>query len=151
GFVFSELMEVDAFSFGKLRLSYAQVGGGAPTSYSTSTPFISPAQNAGTINDVNDGWTAGVGFPFNGVSGYLPNQVAGNPFLKPSKTIDTEFGLDLRFLNNRIGIDLTYYNRRSIDQIIAINIPVTTGFQRAIVNSGELGTKGGEIVLSLIP
>ena len=103
------------------------------------------------MNDVNDGWTNGLGFPFRGVSGFVYNAVAGNPFLKPSRTKDIELGLDLRFMNDRIGLDITGYRRSSVDQIIAINVPNTTGFQRAVVNSGELATKGGEIVLTLNP
>ncbi len=151
GFVFSELLNSDVMSFGKLRLSYAEVGGGAPAPYLTSTSWILPVQNTGTVNDLNDGWTNGIGFPFRGTSGFVINAVAGSPSLKPSRTKDTEFGVDLRFLNNRIGIDATYYNRVSEDQIIAINIPNTTGFQRAVVNNGELKTVGGEVVLTLAP
>jgi len=151
GLIFTEKVTIPGLSFGKLRASYAEVGGGAPSAYSTSTPFVSNVLNSGSINDIGDGWTQGLGFPFGGQSGYVINGVAGNPFLKPSKTTDLELGADLRFLNNRIGLDLTYYNRNSVDQIIAINIPNTTGFQRAFVNSGELATKGGEIVLSLTP
>ena len=151
GFVFSELIDWTPLSFGKLRASYAEVGGGAPAPYLTSTAWILPLQNAGTINDLNDGWTNGVGFPFKGTSGFVKSGVAGNPSLKPSRTKDVEVGLDLRFINNRIGLDATYYTRRSEDQIIAINIPNSTGFQRAVVNNGLLETAGGELVLTLNP
>lgn len=151
GLIFSEKVDIPGLSFGKLRASYAQVGGGAPGVYSTSTPYILPLQNAGTINDINDGWTAGLGFPYQGVSGFVYSGVAGNPFLVPSKTTDIELGLDLRFANDRVGLDITGYTRKSEDQIIAINIPNTTGFQRAVVNSGELATVGGEVVLTLNP
>ena len=151
GIVFTEKLDIPGLSFGKLRLSYAEVGGGAPGAYNTSTAYILPIQNAGTINDINDGWTNGLGFPYQGVSGLVYSGVAGNPFLKPSRTKDLELGADLRFANDRIGLDLTYYTRKSEDQIIAINIPISTGFQRAIVNSGELATVGGEVVLTLNP
>lgn len=147
GFVFSELMDVSWLSFGKLRASYAEVGGGAPAAYLTSTAWILPLQNQGTVNDVNDGWTNGIGFPFMNTSGFVKNAVAGNPTLKPSTTTDLEFGVDLRFWN-RLGIDATYYTRESKDQIIAINIPNTTGFQRSVVNNGELATVGGEVVVT---
>lgn len=151
GLVASELFDSKLISYLKLRGSYAEVGGGAPTGYNTSTPWQLPIQNAGTIFDVNDGWTAGLGFPFKGTSGFVLSTVAGNPLLKPSRTKDIEVGFDLRFLNNRIGIDATYYSRNSTDQIIPINISNTTGFQRAVVNSGELQTNGGEIVLNINP
>jgi len=151
GLVFSEKIDIPGLSFGKLRASYAEVGGGAPAPYLTSTPFILPLQNAGTVNDVNDGWTNGLGFPFQGVSGFVLNAVAGNPVLTPSRTKDLELGLDLRFMNDRIGLDITGYTRKSVDQIIPINIANSTGFQRAVVNSGELATVGGEVVLTLNP
>ena len=151
GFIFSELINSDVLSFGKLRVSYAEVGGGAPAPYLTSTSWILPIQNAGTVNDLSDGWTNGIGFPFKGTSGFVINAVAGSPSLKPSRTKDTELGVDVRFLKNRIGLDATYYTRSSEDQIIAINIPNTTGFQRAVVNNGLLETVGGEVVLTLNP
>jgi hypothetical protein len=47
-----------------------------------------------------------------------------------------------------LGVDATFYTRSSKDQIIAINIPNTTGFQRAVVNNGLLETIGGELVIT---
>ncbi len=151
GLIFSEKVDIPGLSFGKLRFSYAEVGGGAPGAYSTTTSFIQPIANGGTINDINDGWTNGVGFPFKGQSGFLQSGVAGNPSLIPSRTTNLEVGADLRFLQNRVGVDVSYYTGRSSDQIIAINIPASTGFQRAVVNSGELSNTGFEVVLNLTP
>ncbi|MEM9822367.1 MAG: SusC/RagA family TonB-linked outer membrane protein, partial [Bacteroidota bacterium] len=148
--VFSELIDVNALSFGKVRFSYAQVGGGAPNPYLTATIHNVP-NNTTTIYSLNDGWTNGILFPFQGQSGYTFSPVQGNPDLIPSRTTDYEVGLDLRFFNNRIGLDATYYTRQSKDQIIAINIPNSTGFQRAVINSGELQTVGTELVLNLTP
>jgi len=149
-FVFSELMESNFLSFGKFRASVAQVGGGAPAAYLTSTTFIVPSQ-AGFIYSLNDGWTNGIGFPFNGRSGftYFPRQ--GSQTLVPSRTTDLEFGLDLRVLNNRVGLDLTYYTRQSKDQILNVPVSRMTGFQRATLNSGELSTQGVEVVLNIAP
>jgi len=143
GIVFSEKVNIPALSFGKLRVSYAEVGGGAPNAYSTSTPFVQPT--------AGDGWTGGITFPFGGTPGFFQSTTAGNPSLTPSRTTDLELGADLKFLNNRIGLDLTYYTRASEDQIIAINIPSSTGFSNAFVNSGALATVGGEVVLSVSP
>ncbi|MEO1258537.1 MAG: SusC/RagA family TonB-linked outer membrane protein [Bacteroidota bacterium] len=151
GFIASELFDSKTVSYLKFRASYAEVGGGSPSAYSTSTPWQLPLQNAGTIFDINDGWTNGLGFPFKGTSGFVLSTVAGNPLLKPSRTKDIETGFDLRLFNNRIGIDGTFYTRKSEDQIIAINISNTSGFQRAFVNSGELQTVGGEIILNVNP
>lgn len=149
-FVFSEVLNSDFLSFGKARLSYAQVGGGAPNPFLTGTPYQVP-NNTTTIFSLNDGWTNGILFPFQGTSGYTFSPLQGNISLVPSRTTDYEAGVDLRFFNNRIGIDATYYQRRSTDQIIAINVPNSTGFQRAVINSGELRTNGGEVVLNISP
>lgn len=151
-FIFSELLEQnDLFSFGKLRLSFAQVGGGAPDPYLTSTNYIVPAQSL-FVYSVDDGWTNGIAFPFNGsIPGFTYNPVLGNPNLIPSLTTDFEVGLDLRLLKNRVGIDLTYYTRKSEDQILTIPIANSTGFQRAVLNSGSLSTDGIELVLSATP
>ncbi len=143
GLIFSEKIDIPGLSYGKLRASYAEVGGGAPSAYSTATPFIA----AGSA----DGWTNGISFPFKGIAGYAQSATAGNPTLKPSKTRDLELGADLRFFNDLVGLDFTWYDRNSEDQIIAINIPNSTGFSNAFVNSGALKTVGGEVVLTLNP
>ena len=148
--VFSELVDVPSLSFGKLRASYAQVGGGAPASYLTGTIYNVP-NNTTTVYSLNDGWTNGILFPYKGLSGYTYSPVQGNVTLIPATTTDLELGLDLRFFNNRVGLDATYYTRESKDQIIAINIPASTGFQRTVINSGELKTVGGEVVLNITP
>ena len=150
-FVFSELLNMEALSFGKLRASYGRVGGGAPTAYSTSTTFLMPIHNALTINDLNDGWTNGIGFPYQGLAGFTYNALQGSESLTPSMTTDIEFGADLRFFEGRLTIDASYYTRTSDRQIIAINVPNSTGFQRKIINSGSLETNGGEIVLGITP
>lgn len=149
-FIFTELFELEPLSFGKLRASFAQVGGGAPNPFLTGTPWVVP-NNTTTIQSLNDGWTNGILFPFQGNPGYTYMPLQGNINLVPSKTSDIELGLDLRFFNGRVGLDASYYTRNSTDQIIAINVPNTTGFQRAVVNSGELETKGAEIVLNVAP
>ncbi|MCB0736815.1 MAG: SusC/RagA family TonB-linked outer membrane protein [Bacteroidetes bacterium] len=150
-FIFSELMDMEALSFGKLRASFGQVGGGAPSSYSTSTTFLMPVHNAGTVNDLNDGWTNGIGFPYQGLAGFTYNAVQGSDGLVPSVTTDIELGADLRFFNGRLTLDASYYTRTSDRQIIAINVPNSTGFQRKVINSGTLETNGGEIVLGYTP
>ena len=148
--VFSELVDVDVLSFGKLRASYGQVGGGAPSSYLTGTYFTVP-NTTGSINSLNDGWTNGILFPYQGLGGFTYNALNGNANLTPSTTTDIELGLDLRFLDGKIRLDASYYTRESTEQIIPINVANTTGFQRSVFNSGELATVGAEVVLGLTP
>ena len=150
-FVFTDLLKMNALSFGKLRASYGQVGGGAPTSYSTSTTYLMPIHNNGTINDLDDGWTNGIGFPYQGLAGFTYNALQGSETIAPSVTTDIEFGADLRFFESRLTLDASYYTRTSDKQVIAINVPNSTGFQRKIINSGSLSTSGTEIVLGITP
>jgi TonB-linked SusC/RagA family outer membrane protein len=149
-FIFSELLpQNNILSFGKLRASFAQVGGGAPGAYQTSTAFTTNA--TGTINQLGDGYTNGILFPFNGLTGFTFNALAGNPTLTPSRTTDLEGGLDLRFLGGRVNLDVSVYNRVSRNQIIAVSVAPTTGFQRAVFNNGVLTTNGVDLELNTTP
>ncbi len=134
-------------SFIKLRASYAEVGNDAPV-YLTNSIFTSP-----TIAGVPiQGNFAQTGFPFNGVGGFTQGDRIGNPNLKPERTKEYEFGIDLRFFKDRIGIDATYFDRKSVDQILrnAQTAP-TSGFRFQVINAGEMQNKGAEIVLDLVP
>lgn len=151
GFIFSEVLKTDVINFGKVRLSYAEIGAGAPSAYLTSTTFVVPP-TAGTVNDLNDGWTNGIAFPFNGsVTGFEKDNVLGATKLKPSTSKEIELGLEMKMVNNRIGLDLSLYKRNSVDQIVTVPIAASTGYQRATINSGELETKGIDASLTLTP
>lgn len=143
GFVFTEALGMNnnkVLPFGKIRASYGEVGGDAPV-YSLGTPFNSAV--------TADGWTNGISFPFVGVGGFSLSDVSGNPTLKPERTKSWEVGADLRFLDNRIGLDVTYYVSNSIDQILPVEIPASSGYLSAILNSGELENKGWEVLLNI--
>lgn len=75
----------------------------------------------------------------------------GDPNLKPERTTAIEFGADLRFLENRLGLDLTWYKSNSKDQIIPVPVSNTTGFSTFITNAGEIENKGLEIILRGTP
>ncbi len=145
GFVFTEALGMNnnrVLPFGKLRASIATVGNDA-AEYSLNNVY-----NQGFAAD---GWTNGVSFPFNGVGGFTVGDIAGNPTIKPERTTSKEFGADLRFLDNRLGVDFTYYQSNSVDQIIPVTIPGSTGFASAILNSGELENKGIELLVNATP
>jgi hypothetical protein len=144
GFVFSELIaNDDILSFGKIRASLAQVGGGAPFAYVTSTPFVNPQPG--------DGWGERLNFPFAGQSGFVQSNLLGNPNLTPENTTTTELGLDLRFFKGKLNLDATFYNRRSQDLILNVSLPATTGATSAYLNSGEIEANGIELILSATP
>lgn len=135
GFVFTDALEntPDFLSFGKLRASYAQVGKDAEP-YSTGITFGSPSQ-----------------YPLNGQVGYTRNQEIGSPDLKPEITTSIELGTDLRFLDDRAGLDFTWYKANSADQILTVPISNATGATRLVTNAGEIENRGIEVQFHLSP
>lgn len=145
GFVFTDAFNMsnnEILPYGKLRISYAQIGKDAPV-YALSSNFLKTG--------FSDGWTNGISFPFSGVAGFTSDDSYGNATLKPEKQNEIEIGTDLRFLKNRIGLDLTYYSRTSKDNIVPVSIAASTGYLSAILNSGELENKGIEVTLNITP
>ncbi|MBR9922801.1 MAG: SusC/RagA family TonB-linked outer membrane protein [Bacteroidetes bacterium] len=143
--VWSELLESDdILSFGKLRASYGKVGLGSPFAYSTQTYFTSP--------NLADGWTNGLFFPndAHGAVFTFSNQ-RGAPDLRPEVQTSWEVGLDMRFFQNRVGLDLTYYDATSEDIILAVPVAGSSGFTSIIANSGVMSNKGFEVLLDVSP
>ena len=144
-FVFSDALKLqnNVFSFGKVRASYALVGNDAPP-YSLNTPF-------GTSFVTSSIFAGGIQFPFNNQAGLSLSNNAGNPLLRPEQTTTYEVGTELRFFNNRIGLDAVYYNSTSRDQIIPITIPASSGFTTSVTNAGVITNRGVEILLDATP
>ncbi len=140
GFVFTEALNINSnvLSFGKVRVSIAQVGNDAPPFF-TSTTYAVPDYGNNVAN---------ITFPFGGVAGFSLSNTRGNNTLRPEKTTEFEVGTELRFLRDRFGLDVTYYNRRTDDQILTLTIPSSTGFTGYVTNSGSLTNKGIEVVLN---
>ncbi len=114
-------------NFAKVRAGITKVGNEAAP-YDTQTPFL-----------INDQYT-NLQFPFTTPRGSfnIANQeeTLGSPTLRPEFTTEYEVGLEATVLNNKIGIDVTYYNRQSTDQIVQVTVPSTTGFREALTNVG---------------
>jgi hypothetical protein len=64
---------------------------------------------------------------------------------------EVEAGIDLRFFNDRLGLDFTYYHQKTTDDIIQQSISSSTGFGSTNVNIGELENKGIEVMLTGTP
>lgn len=73
-----------------------------------------------------------------------------NSQLKWEESSQTNIGLDLSFWNNRIGVAIDAYHRRTYDMIFNVPLPSTTGFENITSNAGELENKGIEVVLSTV-
>ncbi len=144
GWVFTDALKMNnkTLPYGKLRVSYAIVGKDAPV-YALNNYF--------TQGVFGDGWTNGITFPFNGIVGYSVDNTLGNLNLRPEKTKSFEIGADLKFLDNRLGLDVTYYNNKSIDQILAVPIAGSSGYRAQIKNAGSIKNTGLEVVLYAKP
>jgi TonB-linked SusC/RagA family outer membrane protein len=133
-FVFSELINKPSLlPYGKLRLSWAQVG-------SDTDPY-----QLGLVYTKSK-------FAYAGYTiGYIDNKTIPNKDLKPTKTNSLEMGLEMKFLNNRLGLDFTYYTQNSKNQIMGMASSWTTGYTYRLINAGEIENKGIEIALNTRP
>lgn len=147
GWSFTEtlgLSENKILPYGKLRVSWGQVGNDAP---------FSLVENKYTQSRIVDGWTTpnGVLFPAFGVNGFQPYSILGNPDLKAERTSTLELGADLRLLQGKITVDFTYYKATTEDNILVVDIPYSGGWSQKAINSGEIENKGVELALTGTP
>ena len=132
-FVFTSLKGLDKqkwLSYGKVRLNYAEVGSGAPfdqliDNYNIITPFNSPITSVANTKK--------------------------NSELRPEKTKSTEGGLEMYFLERRIGFDIALYRTNTIDQIIPLTVSTATGYTYTYINAGKIQNKGIELSLKGTP
>ncbi len=144
-FLFSNLIpENNILSFGKVRLAYGSTGNDAGVYYTADNTYTQAYANANYI-------VSAITFPFNGVNAYQKLRSMGNPDLKPEMTTELEGGLNLQFLNGRIGFDFAAYQRKTKDQIFQLPIDPATGYEYMYVNYGEVQNKGIELVLNTEP
>ena len=71
--------------------------------------------------------------------------------LKPERKNAWEIGLDWRFLNNRIGVDFTYYKENTKDQIMEISVPYQSGISKQLINAGNIQNSGVELAINTTP
>ena len=138
--VFTEFLSIpeNILTFGKVRASVAEVGQAGPI-YATRTVFTSGSA------------TGGFTFPYQGLNAFtLDNQLRSN-ILEPENTRTFETGVNLRFFNDRFGLDYTYYNTVSEGQIYQVPIARSTGFASELRNAGEMNVRGHELALTVTP
>ncbi len=130
--VVSELVNMPHFiPFLKIRGSWAQVSNDLEV-YSTT-----PVYN----NSVNWNSHASVVFPGSQL----------NPDIKPETSTTWEVGSDIRFVNNRIGLDLTYYHSIDVNDIIYFPVSLTSGYSSKLINANKYRREGFEVVLNATP
>ncbi|MGI6232265.1 MAG: SusC/RagA family TonB-linked outer membrane protein [Prevotella sp.] len=88
---------------------------------------------------------------YGSVAGIVQPTTLADSELKPERLHSWEIGTDISLLNNRIGLNFTYYNSLNSNQIVVLPISTTTGYTSRYVNAGEIRNQGVEISLSLVP
>lgn len=135
--IISEMVSMPtAIDMLKLRVAAAKVGSDA-SPYLTATNYY-------------------LDVPFTTAGGIRTNRASlentlGNADLKPEFTTEYEAGFEIQALQNRLSLDVTYFTRKSTDQIINAALPRSTGFTQQVVNFGQLDNKGWEIMLGGTP
>lgn len=115
-------------SYGKFRASVAQIGSDTDP-YRTQLAYGAPV-------------------PFSGGSYVLKDPALYNAALRPERSTEYETGVELKFLNNRIGLDLTAYSRTTKDLIIPLTVSSATGYNTFYANAGKSKSQGIEVQLS---
>ncbi|WP_010664901.1 SusC/RagA family TonB-linked outer membrane protein [Marinilabilia salmonicolor] len=130
--IVSDMVELpESIDFLKVRGSWAQVG-------NDTDPYrLSQVYSFGKING-------------NLISATLPNT---QPFydLKPEETKSWETGFDFRMFKNRLGFDMTYYTSNTVNQILTLDTPHSTGYTSKFINAGEIESSGLEVMLNAVP
>jgi TonB-linked SusC/RagA family outer membrane protein len=127
-------------SFGKLRMAYADVGSdGAVAPYSNSLFY-----------GINANLFANPSGAFQPIGGSLGSTIP-NTTLRPSRTSETEVGLELKLFDNRVSLDMTAYHKVTKDQIVPAQVSDASGFTNTLINSGVSQNNGFEMLLGLSP
>ncbi|MBF1062045.1 MAG: SusC/RagA family TonB-linked outer membrane protein [Prevotellaceae bacterium] len=133
--LFSELLHVDKniLPYGKVRASWAKVG-------NDTSPYMLRPTYEMALNSFGQ-------YPMAAIS----SDVIPNKNLKPTMTNSIELGFELKFLKNRLGLDFTYYNQNSKDQILRMNTSYASGYRYQLINAGDIENRGIEVVLNTRP
>lgn len=136
--VVSDAFQLPAFiNYGKIRASWGIVG---------NYPDVYAANIAYTQNTLGVQQSGGQAVLYT----TIPRDF-GNDGIRPEEKHEIELGLEAKFLNNRLGIDISYYNGQIRDQILPITIPGSTGATSVLTNIGTLRNKGLEIGINGSP
>ncbi|WP_031525775.1 SusC/RagA family TonB-linked outer membrane protein [Dyadobacter crusticola] len=132
--VLSDAMQLPEWiSFAKIRGSWAQVGNDTD-----------PYQLVQTYTFSQGGGPDKLGFISRDDTKPAEN-------LKPEISSSTEFGIDLRTFDGRLGLDVTYYNSNTVNQLLKLALAPASGFAFQFINAGKINNKGVEISLSAKP
>jgi TonB-linked SusC/RagA family outer membrane protein len=131
-FIFSELVELPALSYGKLRASYGQTSGEPTDPYITSSYY--------SVGSTINGTTTG------SFSSSLPNL-----FLKPFTLSEFEIGTEIKFFEGKLGFDVAYFHRKTKNEIINGDLSRATGYERQYIATGSTENSGVELLITGTP
>jgi TonB-linked SusC/RagA family outer membrane protein len=133
------------FSYGKLHVAYGETGK-EPPAYAAVTALNSTTFFG--LGGYGDVLKSGI----NGQGALSTSLIVGNPNLKPERNKETEIGADLAFLNSKIDLSATGYNKRGSDIILSAPINASaTGSNQQVLNAATISNKGLELTLNLHP
>ncbi|WP_439556538.1 SusC/RagA family TonB-linked outer membrane protein [Dyadobacter sp.] len=121
-------------TYAKVRGSWAQVGGGYPDPYALNLTYTLQGNPYSSYPLMNIGTST------------IPNQN-----LKPNTSTTTEFGIETKLFQNRIGLDLTYYDRVTTNDPVKASTSSASGYNDVLLNVGKVQNKGVEVLLSGTP
>ena len=125
-FILTDIFRLPSpISFAKLRLSAASAGNDTDPYFTKRYYGASEFASSGSIDPI-----------------------LFNANLTPEISTNYEAGLDMRFLKNRLGVDLTVYNNTTRNQIVKVPLDPTTGYSAAILNSGKIRNRGVEVIIN---
>ena len=121
------------FNFGKVRVAYGEAGQDPPV-FSNVSAFTT------------DWWTN-----WSGQEGVVSETSAANESIRPEVTREFEAGLDLAFLDSRLSLGVVWYDQKTVDAILDLPVPYSTGFSEAPVNGASFRNRGWEFQLGAVP
>ncbi|HTC19847.1 MAG TPA: TonB-dependent receptor, partial [bacterium] len=130
-----------AISFLKFRAAYGKTG-------SDPAPYLVKNSLGSGIVTMPFGE---MNVPFNGIGGYGVSNTINNGALKPIITNEAEVGMEARFLKDRVGFDVSLYNKNTKGQIFPVFIAPSTGYTNYVENLGTVNNKGIELTFNARP
>jgi TonB-linked SusC/RagA family outer membrane protein len=132
-------------SFGKIRAAYGEAGQ-QPEEYLWQTAYVTDIYTDSDIQPNAGNSPFAWGYP-----GFHSSWIRGNTNINPQRSKEWETGIDLAFLNDRLGFNFTYYEDLTKDLIYQMPVAPSTGYQAQLKNAGEVSNRGVEIGLDLQP
>lgn len=132
-FVLSQAIQLPrAIDYAKVRASWAQVGGATPDPYVINLTYSVVPSSGQPLQNVT-------------------SNAITNAGLKPLTSTTFETGIDLQLFNKKVGLDLTYYNRATTNDIVQTSISSASGYNSVYLNVGKLNNRGIEALVTVDP